>query len=122
MASKQEIPVLVSAENLCAHTMKICNNINNFPKKWRYTLVDRTINATLDIRQYINEANHESGEERVYCIDKSIRSCEDLKFYIKLCHEVLHPQCSIPYWDEMVENIEKQLHNWKSYTRKQLKT
>lgn len=122
MAGKQEIPVLVAAENLCFHTMKICNNINNFPKKWRYTLVDRTINATLDIRQYINEANHESGEERIYCIDKSIRSCEDLKFYIKLCHEVLHPQCSIPYWDEMVENIEKQLHNWKSYTRKQLKT
>ena len=40
MAGKQEIPVLVAAENLCFHTMKICNNINNFPKKWRYTLVD----------------------------------------------------------------------------------
>lgn len=120
MADKQEIPVLVATEKLCFHTLKICNNINNFPKKWRYTLVDRTINSTLDIRDNISKANHESGDDRIYYINQSIRSCEDLKFYIKACHEVLHPQCSIPFWDSMVEDIEKQLQNWKSYTRKHL--
>ena len=51
------IPVAIDAKKLCFHTVKVTNNLNNFPKKYRFTLVDRIVRLSFDIYDAI---------ERVY--------------------------------------------------------
>lgn len=43
MSKSETIPVQIEAEKLCKHTLTVTNNLNNFPKKYRFTLVDRIV-------------------------------------------------------------------------------
>lgn len=115
--ARADIPVQIAAEQLCEHTLKITQNLNNFPKKYRYTIVDRIIQTALNVHSAILDANSSRGNERIYYQEVGIRECRKLKFYIRLCQNVLHPKCSIEYWDSLVDNIEKQLLNWKTATK-----
>ena len=54
MAKSETIPVQIDAEKLCEHTLIITNNLNNFPKKYRFTLVDRILRITFDIHDDIS--------------------------------------------------------------------
>lgn len=119
MSAKQTIPVQLDAEKLCKHTLTITNNLNNFPKKYRFTLVDRILSITFDIHDLICDANNTFDmQERIVLLGKAISVCRKLKFYVRMCHEVIKPKCSIGYWNETICNIEKQLLNWKTATKK----
>lgn len=117
--AKAEISVQIDAEKLVAHTLKITSNLNNFPKKYRFTLVDRLLTLSFDIHDLICDANNTFDMTvRVSLIQEAVSKCRNLKFYIRLCNEVLKPECSILYWNNMVDGIEKQLLNWKAFTKK----
>lgn len=115
---RQAIPVMVSAEKLCCHTLKVTQNLNNFPKKWRFTLVDRLVSCSMDIFDNIQDANIFRGEQRIEYINRAISNCRKMKAYLRLVYEVLKPECSIPFWNDMVDDIEKQLTNWRASTKK----
>lgn len=119
MAKATTIPAQIDAEKLCKHTLVITNNLNNFPKKYRFTLVDLIVRISFDIHDFICDANNSYNmEERVWYIEKSISQCRKMKFYVRLCQEMLKPKCSIEYWDQLVAGIEKQLQNWRTATKK----
>lgn len=121
MAKSETIPVQIDAEKLCKRTLIITNNLNNFPKKYRFTLVDRILRITFDIHDDICNANNSYDmAKRVFYIENAIASCRKLKFYVRMCNEVLKPKCSISYWDELISGIEKQLLNWRVSTKKLL--
>lgn len=114
MSKNSTIPVQIDSEFLCCHTLKITNNLNNFPKKYRFTLVDRILSITFDIHDKICDANNTfCKDERIRYLDEVISCCRKLKFYIRLTYEVLSPKCSVVYWDNLVSNIETQVVNWK---------
>lgn len=116
---QKEIPVLIDARRLCEHTLKITSNLNNFPKKYRYTLVDHIVRLTFAIHDGIYDANGARGEERIYYQTQVIANCHKLKFYIDLTHQVLHPECSVPYWNGLVKGIEEQMSKWRLSTKKE---
>lgn len=121
MAKSETLPVQKDAEKLCKHTLIITNNLDNFPTKYRFTLVDRVLRISFDIHDYICDANNTFDmSERVDLIQRSISSCRKMKMYTRMVLEVLHPKCSVSYWDKLIDNIEKQLRNWKEYTKKLL--
>lgn len=116
------IPVQLAAENLIFYTLGITDNINNFPKKYRYTIVDRLIKLTMNIHDEICDANNSyDKEERVKHIEQAISECRKTTFYVKLTYRKFHPECSVSYWDGMVQNIEEQLQNWRTDTKKRIK-
>lgn len=118
MAEKAKIKVQIDAEKLCKHTLKITSNLKNFPKKYRFTLVDKVVRLTFDVHDNICDANNSfNTDERIYYIQRGISSCRKLDMYIRLVKEVLKPKCSISYWGDMVSNIVSQLENWKKYTK-----
>lgn len=119
MSKTDTIPAQMEAEKLCKHTLIITNNVDNFPKKYRFTLVDRVIRLSFDIHDLICDANnsYDMGE-RIRCIEKGISACRKLKFYIRLCKDVLKPKCSIEYWDSLVSEIEDQLSRWRVPTKR----
>lgn len=114
-----KIPVQEAAEKLVSHTIEITSNARNFPQKYRYTLVDRLIRITMDIHDFICDANNaHTSNDRIKLIENAISSCRKVKFYIKFTYEKLHPKCSTGYWNGIVEDIEKQLGNWRTDTKK----
>lgn len=119
MSRTDTIPAQLEAEKLCKHTLIITNNINNFPKKYRFTLVDRILSLAFDIHDHVCDANNSYDmKQRIRLIENGISSCRKLKFYIRLCKEVLDPQCSIEYWDGLVSGIEDQLSRWRIPTKR----
>lgn len=118
MASSDKIPVQHDAEKLCVYTLKITNNLNNFPKKYRYTLVDRILKLTFDIHDGIIKANIARGTERIDFQSEIIANCTTLKFYIRMVYEVLKPECSTTYWDKLVDKVESQVRGWQKTTKK----
>ena len=84
MAKSKTIPVQIDAEKLCKHTLIITNNLDNFPKKYRFTLVDRVLRVAFDIHDNICDANNcYDMKERVKYIEDSISCCRKMKFYVK---------------------------------------
>lgn len=55
--ARQEIRVLIDAEALCNHTLRLTGNLNNFPKKYRFTLVDELVRKSIEIYDRIQDAN-----------------------------------------------------------------
>lgn len=77
---KAKIPVQIDAEKLCKHTLKITSNLKNFPKKYRFTLVDKLVNLTFEIHDNICDANNSfDQDERILFIQKGISSCRKME-------------------------------------------
>lgn len=115
------IPVQNDAVKLAKHTIKITLNARKFPKKFRHNLIDELIKMTIRLPNAICKANTHSGSERLKYIDEAIAECRSIKIGIDIVYETIHPDCSIGYWTDMAEDIEKQLKNWKIGTRKRMK-
>ena len=107
----------MDAKKLATHTIKVTNNLNNFPKKYRYNIVDKIINASLLICNYIVEANNFNGSTRIAYQTKAIAECEKMKIYIELALNVLHVKCSISYWNRLIDTVETQLKKWRKSTK-----
>ena len=95
--TKNETPVMRDSRKLCYYTLRVTQNLNNFPKKYRYTLVDRLISSALDIHDNISDANLSWGSERIAYQTEAIKSCRKMDFYLQCVYEVLKPKCSIPH-------------------------
>ncbi len=64
MATKNEIKVKVDAKKLAVYTINTTANLDKFPKKYRFTLVDKLVNCSLEIVSNIEDANSYSGEKQ----------------------------------------------------------
>nr|DAQ01130.1 MAG TPA: Avd-like protein [Caudoviricetes sp.] len=52
-----ELKVILKAKELAEHTLRITSNCNRYPKKYRFSLVDKIQNKALEIYEYLYEAN-----------------------------------------------------------------
>lgn len=47
--AETELKVILKAKELAEHTLRITSNCNRYPKKFRFSLVDKMQNKSLDI-------------------------------------------------------------------------
>ena len=52
-----ELKVILKAKDLAEHTLRVTSNCNRYPKKYRFSLVDKMQNKALEIYEYLYEAN-----------------------------------------------------------------
>lgn len=57
MADNKELQVIIKAKQLAAHTLRLTSNPNRYPKKYRFSLVDKMQNKCLNIYEALFEAN-----------------------------------------------------------------
>ena len=57
MDKSKELQVIVKAKELAEHTIRKTSNCKNFPKKYRFTLVDKMQVKSLQIYEKLMEAN-----------------------------------------------------------------
>lgn len=114
-----ELQVILKAKDLAEHTLRLTSNCNHYPKKWRFSLVDKMQNKILEIYEYLYEANRTDlksyGRERSELQTKAIIHCDELLFYIELSYKLnIINDKSMGYWSKMVKDVKHMAIAWRS--------
>ena len=117
MGQDKEMQVIIKAKELASYTLKITSNNNNFPKKFRFTLVDRMQRKSFDIYENLLEANRTRVESKYTRYDlqtKAIVSCEELLFYIEMSMiQNIITSKRAEYWSGLVSDVKHMTLAWR---------
>lgn len=117
--AETELKVILKAKDLAEHTFRVTSNCNRYPKKYRFSLVDKMQNKALEIYEYLYEANRTDlknyKKERSELQTKAITHCDELLFYIELSMklEIISVK-SMEYWSKMVSDIKHMAIAWRT--------
>ncbi|MBQ4560247.1 MAG: four helix bundle protein [Tyzzerella sp.] len=120
--SNDKLDVITKAMELAEHTLRVTSNCNRYPKKWRFSLVDKMQNKALEIYEKLHEANRTDlkayKRERLELQTKAITYCDQLLFYIEMSHKLeIISQKSMQYWSKMVCDIKHMTIGWRTKDR-----
>ncbi len=116
-SNDKEMQVIIKAKELSAYTLSITSNSKNFPKKYRFTLVDKMLTKSFNIYESLLEANRTRIENKIIRGDlqtKAITYCEELQFYIELSlgQNIITPKRA-EYWSSLVTDIKRMTIAWR---------
>lgn len=120
--SNTELKVIIKAKELAKHTfIKTCN-VNHYPKKLRFSLVDKMQNKSLEIYEMLHEANRTDirayQRERLELQTKAITYCDQLLYFIELSKELqLIGMKEMEYWSNMVCDVKHMAIAWRTKDR-----
>lgn len=122
MADNNELQVLIKAKQLAKHTLILTSNANRYPKKYRFSLVDKMQNKCLNIYETLFEANRtdirDFKRQRLELQTNAITYCDELLFYIELSHELnIINERSMEYWSKLVSDIKHMTIAWRTKDR-----
>lgn len=117
-----DLQVILKAKDLAEHTLRITSNCNRYPKKYRFSLVDRMQIKSLDIYESLMEANRTDikiyKRERNELQTNAITYCDELIFYIELSFKLnIINEKSMEYWSKMVSDIKHMTIAWRTKDR-----
>lgn len=120
--SNTELKVILKAKELAKHTLQVTSNANRYPKKWRFSLVDKMQNKSLEIYEKLHEANRTDlkayKRERLELQTQAITYCDQLLYYIELSHELqIINEKSMEYWSKMVCDVKHMAIKWRTTDR-----
>ena len=112
--AETELKVILKAKDLAEYTLRVTSNCNRYPKKYRFSLVDKMQNKALEIYEYLYEANRTDlknfKKERSELQTKAITHYDELLFYIELSMKLnIISMESMEYWSKMVSDIKHML-------------
>lgn len=121
--AETDLKVILKAKELAEHTLRVTSNCNRYPKKYRFSLVDKMQNKSLEIYEHLHEANwtdlREYARERSELQTKAIAHCDELLFYIELSYKLnIINDKSMGYWSKMVTDIKHMAIAWRSKDKK----
>ena len=117
--AEEKLDTIIMAQKLAEHTFRITSNCNRYPKKYRFSLVDKMQNKALEIYECFHEANRTDLKrfriERSELQTKGITRCDQLLFYIELSYKlnIINMQ-SMEYWSKMVSDVKYMALSWRS--------
>ena len=116
--AENDLKVILKAKELAKHTLLLTSNCNRYPKKFRFSLVDKMQNKALEIYEYLHEANRtdikDYARERSELQTKAITHCDELLYYIELSHELnIINIGSMEYWSGMVKDVKHMAIAWR---------
>lgn len=117
--SDTELQVIIKAKELVKHTVKLTSNCNHYPKKYRFSVVDRMQIKSMSIYEMLMEANRtdlkDYRRDRLEMQTKAITYCDELLFYIELSYELgFISDGSMKHWSKMVVDIKRMAIAWRS--------
>ena len=114
-----DLQVILKTKDLAEHTLRITSNCNRYPKKYRFSLVDKMQIKALEIYESLMEANRTDirtyKKERNELQTKASTYCDELIFYIVLSFRLnIISAKSMEYWSKMVSDIKHMSIAWRS--------
>lgn len=90
--ANEDLKVIQKAKQLSKHTLIVTSNARRYPKKYRFSLVDKMQNKALEIYEMLYEANRtdlkDYKRDRLELQTKAITYCDELSYYIELSYEL----------------------------------
>lgn len=128
--NNNEFLLLVKTKDLIEYTLEVTDNSKRFPKKYRFTFVNRMQNIVIDIYELINTANElntnnkDTLTERLKLQNEAITKCKTMLFLIDLCLKkesigIDHRQAEV--WSKHVCNVKNMTINWHVKDKTKLK-
>ncbi len=114
-----DMKVICKADELAVHTFKLTSNSNRYPKKYRYSLVPKIQNKSLDIYLTLFEANRIDNrtDKRKRCekITEAITYCDELLFFIRFSIDLgLLAPGSAQYWSKLATDVKCMAIGWRT--------
>lgn len=120
--AEDKLRVILKAQELAEHTLRVTSNCRRYPKKYRFSLVDKMANKSLEIYESLHEANRtdlkDYRRERSELQTRAITYCDHLMFYIELSMKLgIINMESMEYWSKMVTDVKRMAIAWRSKDR-----
>lgn len=120
--AENDLKVILKAKELATHTLRVTSNANRYPKKFRFSLVDKMQNKSMEIYKILFEANRTDikayKRDRLELQTKAITYCDELLFYIEMSHELkIISSDSMGYWSKMVSDVKHMAIAWRTKDR-----
>lgn len=120
--AENDLKVILKAKELATHTLRVTSNANRYPKKFRFSLVDKMQNKSMEIYEMLFEANRtdikDYKRDRLELQTKAITYCDELLFYIEMSHELnIINSDSMGYWSKMVSDVKHMAIAWRTKDR-----
>lgn len=117
--AENELKVIIKAKELAKHTLLVTSNANRYPKKFRFSLVDKMQNKSMEIYEMLFEANRtdirDYKRDRLELQTKAITYCDELLFYIEMSHELkIISIKSVEHWSKMVSDVKHMTIAWRT--------
>ena len=110
----------MKAKDLVKHTFTITNSTERYPKKYRFTLVNRIQDKAVDIYECVLEANEldlrdaQEYRQRQKLQAKALTYCKELLFFIELSQEMgFISMSSCEYWSKLALEVKYMTTAWK---------
>ena len=121
--ANEDLKVIAKSKQLAKHTLIVTSNARRYPKKYRFSLVDKMQNKCLCIYESLMEANRtdirEYKRERMELQTKAITYCDEMLFYIELSYELgIINSGGMEAWSQMVKDIKYMTISWRTKDRK----
>lgn len=116
---KDDLLVIQKSKKLMEYTFTITNSENRFPKKIRYTLVQRLQNMVLDIVQGLIEANdignltEEARNERRKKQRQVITTCKMMYVLVELSYNRNYINAhTMAVWSKHIQDVKAMTASW----------
>lgn len=114
-----ELLVITKAKDLVRHSFVLTSNSKRYPKKYRFTLVNRIQDKAMLIYECLLEANElnlsipDEREKRLSFQSKALTYCKELLFLIELSLELqLLGADSCEFWTKMAFDVKYMTAAW----------
>lgn len=119
MMANEDLRVITKAKQLAKHTLIMTSNARIYPKKFRFSLVDKMQNKALEIYEMLFEANRTDikayKRERLELQTKAITHCDELMYFIELSYELnIINSGSMEAWSKMVMDVKHMTIAWRT--------
>lgn len=120
-SKKQPLQVITKANNLTTHTIRICSNENNFPKRYRWCITSKIVDAAVEIARNATIANsiNADSDREMYSLRKKYQTVALANTYslltlIDIAYNTFSLEGDkVDYWIGLVEEVQNLLRNWK---------
>lgn len=122
MMANEDLRVITKAKQLAKLTLIMTSNARRYPKKFRFSLVDKMQNKALEIYEMLFEANRtdikDYKRERLELQTKAITYCDELMYFIELSYELnIINSGSMEAWSKIVMDVKHMAIAWRTKDR-----
>lgn len=114
-----KLTFLLKAEKFIDYTLTITNKRDGFPKSVRFTLTNRIVDRSLDIREMLSRANRiyplnrEDALKRLDMQSLAIEMYRDMDFMIRLAHSKKYIKDNeLKHWSYLMADARKVATGW----------
>lgn len=113
--------VITRANELAAYTIKICSNEKNFPKRYRWCISNKLVEAALSINNNIVAANsvYVADDEQAYNLrrqyqTKALAETYALLSMIDIAYRTFGVESGrVEFWTHLTKEVQALLRNWR---------